>query len=202
MPEKDSALGQLNAMKARYTEKDTIETGDGGHLVPQTRRLMAPQYWRAAAILLAIFCGIFLSLAYRESKDLSKRRSELELIERRLADSENRLMELSTEIGTMSAQRESLAGDIVKLRSEAANYAESSAESRILGETLPPLKDEYTALISKVATLRKSKTDLEGQVRSVEEKLANVQAAFDSRDRKLQEVEKDLNSKSKQKSDV
>jgi len=149
MPEKDSTLGQLNAMKARYTEKDTTETGDGGQLALQKSRLMAPQYWRAAAILLAIFCGIFLSLAYRESKDLSKRRSEQELIESRLADSENRLMGLSTKIGAMSAQRESLASEILKLRSEAANYAESSAESRILGETLPPLKNEYTALISK-----------------------------------------------------
>jgi len=202
MSEEDTALGQLSAMKARYTKSDEIENGVDSLSGAQNSRLMAPQYWRAAAILLAVFCGIFLSLAYRESKGLSQRRSELQLIESRLTDGESRLMKLSTEIGIMTAQKESLTSEILKLRSEAGKNAESSAESRLLGQALPPLKDEYSSLIAKVASLRKSKTDLEGQVKSVEEKLANIRATFESQDRGLQSTEKDLSGKSKRLAEV
>ncbi len=202
MSEENTALGQLSAMKARYTKSDEIENGVDSLSGAQNSRLMAPQYWRAAAILLAVFCGIFLSLAYRESKGLSQRRSELQLIESRLTDGESRLMKLSTEIGIMTAQKESLTSEILKLRSEAGKNAESSAESRLLGQALPPLKDEYSSLIAKVASLRKSKTDLEGQVKSVEEKLANIRATFESQDRRLQSTEKDLSGKSKRLAEV
>jgi len=197
MSEKDSALGQLNAMKARYAEGESIANGEGDRLASQPRRLLTPHYWRAGAILLAVFCGVFLSLAYRESKGLSRRHSQLQVIESRLADSENHLMTLSTEIGTMTAQKESLTSELIRLRSEAAKSAESSAENRILGKALPPLKSEYSELVSKVASLRESKAELEGQVRSAEKKLADVRAVIETQERALKKVSTSADSKQK-----
>ena len=192
MPEKNSAMDELNDIKVRYTSVKRSEDKFQKDTVMHGSRLLAPIYWRIFAVLLALFCGIFFVLAYGEITGITQRKAALKMLENRLIGGEQRLRELSVEIGKMTAQRESLLGEILKLEAEAASNAESAAENRVLDKTLPPLKEEYTQLLSNISSLREQKASLEGAVIDFQTKIAAFQATHGTQREGLQSLEEKL----------
>jgi chromosome segregation ATPase len=189
-------------MKARYDGVKQATDSSQGEKMESYNRLLPPLYWRVLAVVLAIFCGIFLFLAYKEITSIELRKAELSLLEDRLLGGEQRLKELSATIGQMTSQRDALQGEIVKLESEAANNADSAAESRILSKTLPPLEEEYTQLLSKVADLREQKAALEVGYVNIKEKQTNIDAVFKKRSESLKALESELEKERSELSEI
>ncbi|MFH1722555.1 MAG: hypothetical protein ABH950_08140 [Candidatus Altiarchaeota archaeon] len=132
MSEKSTAVDGLDALKERYTGGTASETVAAKDIGEPRRVFLAPFFWRLLAVLLAVFCGVFLTLSYRESLNIRERETSLRNKEAQIKDYETRIFSLSGEIGNLSAQRERLREEINILGADAAENAENAAKSRLI----------------------------------------------------------------------
>jgi len=112
MSEKNTAMDERDALKARHTEGTGADTAATKDIHEQRRVFLSPYIWRLMAVLLALLCGIFLALSYREALNLREREAALGNKEAQIKDFETRIVSLSGEIGKLSAQREQLREEI------------------------------------------------------------------------------------------
>ena len=66
MSEKSTAVDELDALKARYTGDAASEAIAAKDISVPHRVFLTPSFWRLLAVLLAVFCGVFLTFSYKE----------------------------------------------------------------------------------------------------------------------------------------
>ena len=129
MSEESTTVEQLDALKSRHTNKPIAESDVDRAMRGQHRVLFPPYVWRLFAILLALFCGVFLTLSYMESLNLSEREAVLRSKGAEIRDYEDRVTSLSGDIGRLSAQKNQLRKEINALTQEAGGSAETRKDS-------------------------------------------------------------------------
>ena len=178
MSEKNTTVDNLDALKARHTQKVSSERTVEKDIHGQRRSFLAPYLWRLFGVLLALFCGIFLTLSYRQSLNIRERESVLRNKVSQIKEYETRIVFLSDEIGKFSAQRERLRKETNILVGDAAKYAEAAASNRLLSNSLPKLKKEREALEKAVSRLQSKKSSLQGEIKEYQTRLDSITTSY------------------------
>jgi len=183
---------QLDALKSRHTDKPIAENDADRAMSGQHRVLLPPYVWRLLAILLALFCGVFLTLSYRESLDLSERETVLRNKDAEIRDYEDRVTSLSGDIGGLSAQRNQLRKEINALTQDAGESAENAATSRLLSTLLPKLREEHETLKQAVTDLGSRETTLGSKVEKHQARLDSITTSHQSYAKQLDKLEEEI----------
>jgi chromosome segregation protein len=192
MPEKNPAVGELSALKARHegtgrqprTAGQTPES-DGGGVLPRS-------IWLGLAVVLALGAAVSLTLSYRELRRLAERDRALQLKEQRLAEYDQRLADLSAGVAKMDARAEQLKAELRLLEGDAAKGAEAAAAYKTFAVMVPNLKKEAEDLSARIEALRGEKSGLDGAVAKVQATLDVVQSAKTNTQANLDLIERNV----------
>jgi len=189
-------VGELGALKARYERADgalkttgqSRDLGGGGGILPQSA-------WLGFAVILALAAAISLTLSYRELRRLEERKQAFALKEQSLAECDQRISALNSNIAKMEAKSEQLKAEVMALEGDAVKGAEVAAATaayKTYMTTLPGLKKETEDLSARAEALRGEQSSLDGAVAKAQARLGTVLSAKTNAQAKLDQLESNL----------
>jgi chromosome segregation ATPase len=192
MPDKNSAVDKLSALKTRH--EGTGRSPNAVEQIPDLGKggILPQSLWIGLAVILALGAATSLTLSYRDLRRLADRERTLNMKLQNLADCDQRLSALNTDIAKLNARAEQLKAEIKETEGDAAKGAEAAAAYKMFSAMLPSLKAEMENLSGRVEALRGEKSTLDDATAKAQAILNITQNAKTNTLAALDQLERDM----------